>query len=391
LNQEDDFVLTETAPSADAPHTAHLSAHNPLHPARLFDPLQLRDVRVRNRVVVSPMCQYSIEDQSGVATDWHLVHLGGFAVGGAGIVFTEATAVEARGRISPQDLGLWNDQQIEPLARVTRFVAAQGAVPGIQLAHAGRKASTARPWDEGVLVDAAQGGWTPVGPSALPFAPGYGTPEALSTAQIGDVVAAFASSAERALTAGFRIIELHAAHGYLLHEFLSPVSNQRTDEYGGSFANRSRLTLDVVRAIRRVWPEGLPLVVRVSATDWLDDQPETRSWTVDQTVELARLLRAEGVDALDCSSGGNVAGVHIPTGAGYQVSFAERVRREAGMPTIAVGMITQPAQADQIIRSGQADMVALAREELRNPHWPLLAAAALKQEITWPAQYERAR
>ncbi|HKV86126.1 MAG TPA: NADH:flavin oxidoreductase/NADH oxidase [Ktedonobacterales bacterium] len=384
-------MLTQMSPAADTQATTGSVAHNPLHPARLFDPLQMRDVRVRNRVVVSPMCQYSIEDQTGVATDWHLVHLGGFAVGGAGIVFTEATAVEARGRISPQDLGLWNDEQIEPLARVTRFVGARGAVPGIQLAHAGRKASTARPWDEGVLVDQARGGWTPVGPTALPFAAGYGTPEALTPPQIQEVIAAFATSAERALTAGFRIIELHAAHGYLLHEFLSPVSNHRADEYGGSFANRVRLTLEVVRAIRRVWPEALPLVVRVSATDWLDDQPGTPSWTVDQTVELARLLRGEGVDAMDCSSGGNVAGIHIPVGAGYQVSFAERVRREAGMPTIAVGMITQPAQADQIIRSGQADLVALAREELRNPHWPLLAAAALKQEITWPAQYERAR
>lgn len=384
-------MLTQLSPTVDPTSSASPIKHDPLHPARLFDPIQLRDVRARNRVVVSPMCQYSIEDQSGVATDWHLVHLGGFAVGGGGIVFTEATAVEARGRISPQDLGLWNDAQMEPLTRITRFVAGQGAIPGIQLAHAGRKASTARPWDEGNLVDAAHGGWTPVGPSAIPFAPGYATPEALTQQQILDVIAAFAKSAERALAAGFQIIELHAAHGYLLHEFLSPVSNHRSDEYGGSFANRARLTLEVVRAIRRVWPERLPLVVRVSATDWLDDEPERPSWTVDQTVELARLLRAEGVDAVDCSSGGNVAGVRIPTGAGYQVSFAERVRREAELRTIAVGMITQPAQADQIIRSGQADMVALAREELRNPHWPLLAAAALKQEIAWPAQYERAK
>ena len=384
-------MLTQLPPTADESLSTPLTPHNPLHPARLFDSIQLRDVRVRNRVVVSPMCQYSIEDQSGVATDWHLVHLGGFAVGGAGIVFTEATAVEARGRISPQDLGLWNDAQMEPLARITRFVTGQGAVPGIQLAHAGRKASTARPWDEGALVDTAHGGWTPIGPSAIPFAPGYATPDALTQAQIQEVIAAFAKSAERALAAGFQIIELHAAHGYLLHEFLSPVSNQRTDEYGGSFANRARLTLEVVRAIRRVWPERLPLAVRVSATDWLEDEPERPSWTVEQTVELARLLRAEGVDAMDCSSGGNVSGVRIPAGPGYQVAFAERVRREAAMRTIAVGMITQPAQADQIIRSGQADMVALAREELRNPHWPLLAAAALKQEITWPSQYERAK
>lgn len=337
------------------------------------------------------MCQYSVEDQSGHANDWHFAHLGGFAVGGAGIVFTEATAVEARGRISPQDLGLWTDSQIEPLARITKFLSEQGAVPGIQLAHAGRKGSTARPWVEGILVDEAHGGWSVVGPSAIPFAPGYATPEALTPAQIQEVVTAFARSAERALQAGFRIIELHAAHGYLLHEFLSPISNQRVDEYGGAFANRARLTLDVVRAIRRVWPEELPLVIRVSATDWLDDEPGTPSWTLEQTVELARLLREEGVDAVDCSSGGNVPGARIPTGPGYQVAFAERVRREAEIPTIAVGMITDPTQADQIIRSGQADIVALAREELRNPHWPLLAAAALKQEIAWPAQYLRAR
>ena len=383
-------MLTQILP-ADGRSFTRSTAHNPLQPARLFDPFQLRDVSIRNRVMVSPMCQYSIEDQSGVATDWHLVHLGGFAVGGAGIVFTEATAVEARGRISPQDLGLWNDTQIEPLARITTFVSEQGAVPGIQLAHAGRKASASRPWDDGILVDAAHGGWTPVGPSAIPFAPGYATPEAMTTTQIQEVIAAFAQSAQRALTAGFRVIELHAAHGYLLHEFLSPISNQRSDEYGGSFANRSRLTLDVVRAIRRVWPERLPLFVRLSSTDWLDDEPATPSWTVEQTVDLARLLREEGVDAADCSSGGNVPGARIPTGPGYQVAFAERVRREADIPTIAVGMITDPAQADQIVRTGQADLVALAREELRNPHWPLLAASALKQEITWPAQYERAR
>lgn len=357
----------------------------------LFSALELREVRVRNRIMVSPMCQYSCDDRSGRATDWHLVHLGGFAVGGAGIVSTEAAAVEAHGRISPFDLGLWDNSQIEPLAHITRFIAEHGAVPAIQLAHAGRKASTGRPWEGGKPVGRDAGGWPVVGPSPIPFAQSYPTPDALTTQQIAEVVEAFARSAVRALGAGFRIIELHAAHGYLLHQFLSPVSNQRTDDYGGSFTNRVRLTLDVVRAVRRVWPERFPIFVRVSATDWLEDDATRPSWTLQDTVELARLLKSEGADAIDCSSGGNIAHARIPAGPGYQVAFAEAVRREASIPTIAVGMITHAAQADQIIRSGQADLVALAREELRNPHWPLLAARILQQDITWPAQYERAR
>jgi 2,4-dienoyl-CoA reductase-like NADH-dependent reductase (Old Yellow Enzyme family) len=360
-------------------------------PPHLFTPLRIRDVATRNRIVVSPMCQYSCQARDGRATDWHLVHLGALASGGAGIVFVEASAVEARGRISPFDMGIWDDEQIEPLARVTRFVRGAGACAGIQLAHAGRKASVRRPWEGGKPLPAAEGAWPIIAPSPLPFAPGYQTPESLTVSQIHDIVASFTRAAERALAAGFELIELHAAHGYLLHQFLSPLSNQRDDEYGGSFANRIRLTLEVVRALRRVWPERLPLCVRLSATDWLDDDPTVESWTLRETVELARVLRDEGVDALDCSSGGNVAGVRIPDGPGYQVAFAARIRREAGIPTIAVGRITDPAQADQIIRSGQADMVALARAELRNPHWPLLAAAALKQEIAWPPQYERAR
>ncbi len=362
-----------------------------LHPAHLFDAIGLRGVRARNRVVVSPMCQYSVAARDGRATDWHLAHLGAFARGGAGIVFTEATAVTADGRISPEDLGLWHDEQIPPLARITRFISEQGAVPGIQLAHAGRKASTARPWDGGQPLPATEGGWPVVGPSASPFAEGYPTPAALTHQQIADVVAAFAQGATRALTAGFQIIEIHAAHGYLLHEFLSPLSNTRTDDYGGSFANRVRIVLDVVRAIRQTWPENLPLVVRVSATDWLDDDATRASWTLDDTVALARLLKDAGVDLLDCSSGGNVAGVRISTGPGYQVPFAARVRREAGLRTIAIGEITSPEQAEGIIRTGQADMVALARELLRNPHWPLLAAQALHQDAAWPAQYARAR
>ncbi len=360
-------------------------------PAHLGDKVQLGSVRVRNRIMVSPMCQYSVEARDGRATEWHLVHLGALARGGAGIVFTEATAVTPEGRISPQDLGLWEDAQIAPLARITAFIKEQGAVPGIQLAHAGRKASTARPWEGGQPLSSAQGGWPVVGPSAIPFAEGYPTPHALTVGEIDDIIAAFAQSAARAREAGFEIIEIHAAHGYLLHEFLSPVSNARTDAYGGAFANRARLVREVARAVRQEWPRELPLVVRVSATDWLEDDPTRPSWTLDQTVELARLLKEDGVDFLDCSSGGNVVGAKIPTGPGYQVPFAERVRREAGMPTIAVGEITSPQQAEQIVRSGQADLVALGRELLRNPHWPLLALAELRQEAAWPAQYERAK
>lgn len=368
----------------------HALVESLAQPAHLFMPWHLRDLTLRNRIMVSPMCQYSCEERDGMATDWHLVHLGAMAVGGAALVCTEATAVEARGRISPEDLGIWNEKQIEPLARITAFVAAQGAVPGIQLAHAGRKASVRRPWEGGGLATADEGGWQVAGPSPLPFAENYGMPHPLSVPEIAEVVEHFAQAAERALRAGFQAIEVHGAHGYLLHEFLSPASNQRTDEYGGSFANRIKVAVEVVRAIRRVWPERLPLLFRVSATDWLDGA-DGEGWNLAQTVELARVLRDEGVDAFDCSSGGNVAHAHVPTGPGYQVAFAERVRREAGMPTIAVGMITSPEQADQIIRTGQADMVALAREELRDPHWPLTAGRVLGQEAPWPPQYVRAR
>lgn len=356
----------------------------------LFSPLQLREITLKNRIAASPMCQYSCDELDGMANDWHLVHLGSLARGGAALVCTEAAAVEARGRISPADLGIWNDQQIEPLARITRFMSSQGTVPAIQLAHAGRKASTDKPWNGGKPLNEQQGGWQVVAPSAIPFAEGYGLPHALSTQEIAGVIDAFAKAAQRSLEAGFQAIELHAAHGYLLHQFLSPYSNKREDTYGGSFENRIRLLVEVVRGVRRVWPERLPLFVRVSATDWLEDQPEVASWNVDQTVELAKVLREEGVDLLDCSSGANVAGVRIPAGPGYQVPFAARVRHEAGLPSIAVGMITRPAQADQIIRTGQADVVMLAREELRDPHWPLRAAHELKQEVAWPRQYERA-
>lgn len=352
--------------------------------AHLFSPLTLREITFRNRIAVSPMCQYSCED--GFATDWHLVHLGSRAVGGAGLVMAEASAVTADGRISPDDLGIWKDAHVEPLARVARFVKGQGAVAGIQLAHAGRKASTAVPWRGGAPLAPADGGWTPIhAPSAIAFADGYQTPEAIDGASIRSVVAAFASAARRALAAGFEIIELHGAHGYLGNEFLSPLSNRREDEYGGSFENRTRFLREMVQAVRREWPERLPLFLRISATDWVEG-----GWTVEDSAALATMVRALGVDLVDCSSGGNAASARIPVGAGYQVPFAAEVRRRAGVATGAVGMITAPAQADQIIRNEQADLVFLARDFLRDPYWPLHAAAALHQDAPWPQQYARA-
>jgi 2,4-dienoyl-CoA reductase-like NADH-dependent reductase (Old Yellow Enzyme family) len=330
------------------------------------------------------MCQYSAVD--GRANDWHLVHLGARAVGGAALVVFEATAVEPRGRISPADLGLWEDGQVEPLARVARFVEAQGAIAAAQLAHAGRKAGVKAPWDGGAPVPAAEGGWTPVAPSSLPFAPGHPTPLALDAAGIGAVVAAFAAAARRAAAAGFHAVEVHAAHGYLLHQFLSPLSNRREDAYGGSFENRTRLVREVVAAVRTEWPDRLPLLVRISATDWAE-----HGWEVEQSVALARALVPLGVDLVDVSSGGLVATAQVPAGPGYQTGFAERIRREGGVATGAVGMITSPEQADHVIRSGQADLVLLARELLRDPHFPLRAARALGQEGPWPRQYLRAR
>jgi 2,4-dienoyl-CoA reductase-like NADH-dependent reductase (Old Yellow Enzyme family) len=352
--------------------------------AHLFAPLTIRDVTFRNRIVVSPMCQYSSTD--GFATDWHLVHLGSRAIGGAAAVIAEATAVLADGRISPDDLGLWKDEHIEMLARVFRFVAAHGAVPGIQLAHAGRKASTAAPWKGSGAVPPEDGGWLPIAaPSAIPFADTYLTPQALDDEGIGRLVGAFADSARRVLEAGGRMIEIHAAHGYLIHEFLSPLSNQRTDRYGGSFENRTRILREVVEAVRAVWPERYPLFVRISATDWADG-----GWTVDDSVSLAQALRGLGVDVIDCSSGGNVARAKIPIGAGYQVPFAGRIRRDAGMMTAAVGLITSPEQADQIVRNGEADLVVMAREFLRDPYWPIHAAQRLRQPPPVPVQYLRA-
>jgi 2,4-dienoyl-CoA reductase-like NADH-dependent reductase (Old Yellow Enzyme family) len=356
----------------------------------LFEPLVLRGVTLRNRIGVSPMCQYSCHD--GFAHDWHLVHLGARAVGGAGLVMAEATAVEARGRISPFDLGIWKDAHIEPLARVARFISAQGAMPGIQIAHAGRKASRQRPWDGDCPVAIADGGWTPVAPSALAFGDGP-VPAALSRDEIVQVRIAFADAAVRAREAGFAWLELHAAHGYLAHEFLSPVANQRDDDYGGSFENRVRFLLEVARAVRAVWPEQRPLAVRVSATDWVTPvDGGAAGWTIDDTVALAQLLRGEGVDLVDCSSGGIAPGIKVPLAPGYQVGFAETVRKHAGIATAAVGLIGDAAQADAIVRSGQADLVLLGRALLRDPHWPLHAAAQLGHKVDRPVpvQYLRA-
>jgi 2,4-dienoyl-CoA reductase-like NADH-dependent reductase (Old Yellow Enzyme family) len=351
----------------------------------LFSPLSLRSVSLRNRIAVSPMCQYSAE--GGRASDWHLVHLGSRAVGGAGLVIFEATAVEPEGRISHGDLGLWEDGQVEPLARVVRFVAAQGAVPCLQLAHAGRKASVRPPWEQGgapLLPDS--GGWLPVAPSAVRFADGHATPEALTEAGAQARVQAFAAAARRALAAGFQAVELHAAHGYLLHQFLSPLSNRRQDRYGGSFENRVRLTCEAVEAVRAEWPERLPLLVRISATDWAEG-----GWDPEQAVELARRLKDRGVDLVDCSSGGLLATARVPAGPGFQAGFAERIRREASVATGAVGLITGAEQADHVIRSGQADLVLMAREFLRDPYFPLRASVRLGQEGPWPRQYLRAR
>ncbi len=351
----------------------------------LFSPFQLRDVVFRNRIGISPMCQYSCED--GFATDWHLVHLGSRAVGGAAMVMAEATAVAPEGRISPQDLGIWKDAHIEPLARVARFIQEQGAVPAIQIAHAGRKASTAAPWNGGQPVGIVEGGWSPVlAPSAIPFDETSQTPHAMTLADIEALKGAFADAARRALKAGFQVLELHAAHGYLLHSFLSPLSNQRNDAYGGSLENRMRLLLEITTEARQIWPEILPLWVRISASDWAEG-----GWDVEQSVQLAIELKQRGVDLIDVSSGGAVPDAKIQTGPGYQVPFAEKIRQEAGIPTAAVGMITEAQQANAIIESGQADMALLARESLRDPYWPLHAAHQLGMNPVWPKQYERGK
>lgn len=351
--------------------------------AELFSPLTLRGVTFRNRIGVSPMCQYACED--GFATDWHLVHLGSRAAGGAGMVMVEATGVEHRGMISPFDMGIYKDEHVPPLARIASFLKQQGAVAAIQLAHAGRKGSTQRPWEGGAVVPASQGGWQTVAPSAAPFRPEDPPPAELSQAQIREIVEAFAAAARRALRAGFQVVEIHSAHGYLLHQFLSPLSNFRTDGYGGSFENRIRLVLEVASAVRSNWPDTLPLFVRISSTDWVEG-----GWTIDDSVALARQLKPLGVDLIDCSSGGAAVQAQIPLGPGYQVPFARRIRGEAEIPTAAVGLITTPRQARDVIAEGSADLVLLAREFLRDPYFPLHAAEALGVPVPAPIRYGRA-
>lgn len=347
----------------------------------LFSPLKIRDIQFRNRIGVSPMCMYSSED--GMPNEWHMVHLGSRAIGGAGVVIAEATAIAPNGRISPNDTGLWNDEQSEAWAPITKFMRDQGAVPAIQLAHAGRKAGTDSPWRGGQYRgDLA---WDIVGPSDLAFSEKLGQPRELSIAEIAEVVAGFKASAVRALGAGFEVAEIHAAHGYLLNSFMSPLSNHRTDEYGGSFENRTRIVKDVVNAIRSVWPERLPLFIRFSASDWVEG-----GWDIDQSVRLASELKSLGVDLVDCSSGGNSPLAQIPAGPGYQVPFAAEVRAKAGIATAAVGLITEPSQANDILAEGKADLVLLARESLRDPYWPRRAAIELKSEIAIPDQYRRA-
>ena len=368
--------------------TREPSQTNDTTTAHLFTPYTLKSLTLRNRIMVSPMCQYSSID--GFANDWHAIHLGSRAVGGAAVVMTEAAAVEARGRISPNDLGIWDDAHIPALAKITAFIREQGAVPAIQLAHAGRKASIARPWDGNEVADAAHGGWPDavVAPSAVAFAPTYAQPHALTVAQIAEVVQAFRQAARRAYQAGFQIIELHGAHGYLIHEFLSPASNLRDDQYGGTLANRARFLLECVAAVREEWPATLPIFVRVSATDWL---PNDEGFTVDACVEVAAWLREAGVDLIDVSSGGLDVRQQVVVGPAYQVPFADRIRHKASIAVATVGMITEPTQADAIIRDGQADLVALARELLRDPYWPLHAAHALGHDVAWSPQYQRAK
>ncbi len=348
----------------------------------LFSPLTVRKTTFRNRIVMSPMCQFS--STNGFASDWHMTHLGSRAVGGAGLVFTEATSVAPEGRISPGDLGLWSDDHISGLKRIVSFIHDHGAVAGIQLAHAGRKASCARPWDGGKQLDESHGGWQTLAPSAVPFQPGERTPQALDIEGIKHVIASFKSAAERAVAAGFKVVEIHSAHGYLLHEFLSPLSNIRIDEYGGPFMNRIRLLLEVTDAVRSVWPEGNPVFVRISSTDWTEG-----GWTLEESVRLAEILKDHGADLVDCSSGGNVHNAVIKPGPGYQVPFSEAIRK-TGILTGAVGLITTAIQAETILSEEKADLIIMARELLRNPYFPLLAAKEMGVVIDWPVQYLRA-
>jgi 2,4-dienoyl-CoA reductase-like NADH-dependent reductase (Old Yellow Enzyme family) len=350
--------------------------------SKLFSSLIIKNINLKNRIVMSPMCQYSAKD--GITNDWHLVHLGSRAAGGTGLIITEATSVSPEGRITPGDIGLWNDEQIDGLSRIVNFVHLQGAIAGIQLAHAGRKASCAVPREGGKQLDEKHGGWQTVAPSDIPFTTGERAPESLNNKGIQKIVSDFKTAAERARVAGFNVIEIHSAHGYLLHEFLSPLSNQRTDEYGGSFENRTRLLRQVIDAVKSVWPAENPLFVRISATDWTEG-----GWATEETVKLAYILKDMGVDLIDCSSGGNVYNAKIPVSPGYQVPFSEAVRK-TGILTGAVGLITTARQSESILQEEKADLVLLGRELLRNPYFPLLSARELGENITWPVQYLRA-
>ena len=352
--------------------------------SELFSPLKIREVEFKNRIFVSPMCQYSSED--GMPNDWHFVHLGARAVGGASLVIVEATGVSPEGRITPHDSGIWSDAHAEAYSRITRFMKEQGAVPGVQLAHAGRKASTDAPWRGGKGIGEDEGGWIPVAPSAVAFDEGYLMPKEMDEGDIAKVIEDFRAAARRSLAAGFEVVEVHMAHGYLLHQFLSPLSNHRDDEYGGSREGRARLPLKVARAVREEWPENLPIFVRISATDWVEG-----GWSLADSVWLSARLKEIGIDLIDCSSGGLVPYASITVEPGYQVPFAEEVRRESGIATAAVGLITEPKQAEGVIANGRADAVLLARELLRDPHWPLRAAYELGAEADWPVQYQRAK
>lgn len=350
----------------------------------LLSPFTIKDITFKNRIVIAPMCQYSAT--GGFANDWHLVHLGSRAVGGAGLIIQEATAVSPEGRISPGDLGLYTDAQIEKLKTITTFLKEQNTVPGIQLAHAGRKASCATPWQGGKQIKLADGGWQTVSSSAIGFNETDDIPLELDAKGIEKLITDFKNAAARALQAGYQLIEIHAAHGYLIHQFLSPLSNRRTDRYGGDFENRIRVLLEIVKAVQTVWPAQLPLWVRISATDWVEG-----GWNETESVQLADILKNRGVDLIDCSSGGLLPHIKIPAGPGYQVHFAEKIKKGSGILTGAVGMITTPQQAEEILSAGQADMIIMARETLRNAYFPLYAAKALQDDIAWPVQYERAK
>ena len=352
--------------------------------SKLFFPLSIKSITLKNRIVISPMCQYSAKD--GFANDWHLVHLGSRAAGGAGLIIQEATSVCPEGRISPGDLGLWKDEQIEKMEQINQFIVSQNSVPGIQLAHAGRKASAAAPWNGGKKLNATQGGWETVAPSAVAYHTNEKAPIALDKTGIQQVISNFKSATKRAVQAGFQVLEIHAAHGYLLHQFMSPLSNFRTDEYGGSFENRIRLTLEAVEAVQSEWPENLPLFVRISATDWAE-----RGWNLEESVQLSKILKEKGVDLIDVSSGGLVSHQQIPLGPNYQVPFADQIKKETGILTGAVGLITAAVQAEEIVASGKADLVLFARESLRNPNLGLTFGHDLNADVEWPKQYERAK